>query len=80
MATLVIRSLRKQLEQVRHQPIPQLAQEQNEQQVQPSRIELVNIWNVDASQRAKVSEQHQNEATQVVQRDLTMLSTIHQTP
>jgi hypothetical protein len=48
--------------------------------VQPSRIELVNIWNVDASQRAKVSEQHQNEATQVVQRDLTMLSTIHQTP
>jgi hypothetical protein len=38
------------------------------------------ISNVDAAQRGKVNEQHQNETTQFVQRDLTTLFNIHQTP
>ncbi len=80
MSTIVTRSLRKQLEQVRHQIIPEPVQEQNEQQMQPTRIEIVNVWNVDAIQREKVNEQHQNDATQVVQINLATLSTTHQTP
>jgi hypothetical protein len=43
MSIVVTISLRKQLEQVRHQPIPKPAQEQNEQQVRPMKIELVNV-------------------------------------
>jgi hypothetical protein len=43
MSTIVTRSLRKQLEQVRHQIIPEPVQEQNEQQMQPTRIEIVNV-------------------------------------
>jgi hypothetical protein len=31
--------------------------------VRPMKIELVNVWNVDATQWVKVNEQHQNEAT-----------------
>jgi hypothetical protein len=38
------------------------------------------ISNVDATQRGKVHEQHQNETIQVVQRDLTTPFNIHQTP
>jgi hypothetical protein len=38
------------------------------------------ISNVDAAQRGKVNKQRQNETTQVVQRDLTILFNIHQTP
>jgi hypothetical protein len=48
--------------------------------MQPTRIEIVNVWNVDAIQREKVNEQHQNDATQVVQINLATLSTTHQTP
>jgi hypothetical protein len=38
MSRIVIKSLRKQIEQVRHQPIQEHAQEQNEQQLQPMGI------------------------------------------
>jgi len=56
MSRIVIRSLRKQIEQVRHQPIQKHAQEQNEQQVQPMGNESVNASNMDATQRGKVNE------------------------
>jgi hypothetical protein len=42
MSRVLIRSLRKKLKQVRHQPIQEHAQEQDEQQVQPMGDEHVN--------------------------------------
>jgi hypothetical protein len=48
--------------------------------MQPMGNELVNIKNVDATQKGEVNEQHQNEATQVVHRDLVAFSNTHQTP
>jgi hypothetical protein len=80
MSRIVIKSLRKQIEQVRHQPIQEHAQEQNEQQLQPMGIESVNASNMDATQRGKVNEQNQNVTKQVVQKDAIVLSTIHETP
>jgi hypothetical protein len=80
MSRIVIKSLRKQIEQVRHQPIQEHAQEQNEQQLQPMEIESVNASNMDATQRGKVNEQNQNATKQVVQKYPIVLSTTHQTP
>jgi hypothetical protein len=65
MSRVVIRSLRKQIEQVRHQPIQEHAQEQNEQ-VQPMGNESMNASNMDATQRGEVNEQNQNATKQVV--------------
>ncbi len=80
MSRVVIRSLRKQIEQVRQQPIQEHAQEQNEQQVQPMGNESMNASNMDATQRGEVNEQNQNATKQVVQKDPVVLSTSHQTP
>ncbi len=60
MSRVVIRSLRKQLKQVIHQPIRKHAQEQDEQQMQPMGDERVNVAHMDATQKGKVNEQHQN--------------------
>jgi hypothetical protein len=40
--------------------------------------EPMNAPNMDASQRGKINEQHQNVIDSVVQRDLTTFSTTHQ--
>jgi len=77
MLRVVIRSFRKQIEQVRHQPIQEHAQEQNEQQVQPMGNELVDASHMDATQRGEVNEQNQNATKQVVQKDPIVLSTTH---
>ncbi len=53
--------LGKQLKQVRHQHIPKPTEKQNEQQMQPTGNE--SSINVDATQKGKVNEQHQNETT-----------------
>jgi hypothetical protein len=51
MSRVVIKSLRKQLEQITHQPVSEHAQEQNQQQMQPMGNEHVNAPNIDAIQR-----------------------------
>jgi len=48
MLRVVIKSLKKQLEHVRHQPVQEHAQKQDEQQVQLMGDELVNAPNMDA--------------------------------
>jgi hypothetical protein len=60
MSRMVIKSLIKQLKQVTHQPVLELVQEQDEQQMQPTRNEYLNASNMDATQRGEVDEQHQN--------------------
>jgi hypothetical protein len=49
MSRIVTRNIRKQIEQVRHQPIQEHAQEQDELQVQPMRDDYVNALNMDAA-------------------------------
>ncbi len=39
---------------------------------------LVNALNTNVAQREEVNEQHQNVTKLIMQRNLTMLSTIHQ--
>ncbi len=46
--------------------------------MQPMKNELVNAPNTYATQRGEINEQHQNVVELVVQRDLVVLSTIHQ--
>jgi hypothetical protein len=53
MSRVVTRSLKKQLEQVRHELVPKPTQEQDELQVQPMGNELVNVSNVNATQKEK---------------------------
>ncbi len=78
MSRIVSKNLRKQLKQVKHQHVHEHAQKQDEQQVQPTRDELVNAPNTNATQRGEVNEQHQNVAKPIVQRDPIMFSTTHQ--
>jgi hypothetical protein len=66
MSTVVTRSFKKQLEHVRHQPVQEYAQEQDERQVQPMGDELVNALKMDATQKGEVNEQHQNVAKPIV--------------
>jgi hypothetical protein len=54
MSRVVIRSLRKKLEHVRHQHVPELTQKQDEQ-VQPVGNEPVNAQNTNATQRGEVN-------------------------
>ncbi len=56
MSKVVIRSFRKQLQQVRHQPIQEHAKEQDEQQVQPMGNEPMNAPNMDVTQGGEVNE------------------------
>jgi hypothetical protein len=51
MPRVVIRSFRKQLKHITHQPILKSTQKQNEQQVQPTRIKPMNAPNIDVTQR-----------------------------
>jgi hypothetical protein len=60
MLRVVTKSLKKQLEHVRHQPIQEHAQKQDEQQVQLMGDEPVNAPNMDATLREEINEQHQN--------------------
>jgi hypothetical protein len=46
--------------------------------MQPMGDELVTTPNMDATQRGEINDQHQNVAELIMQRDPTMLSTIHQ--
>jgi hypothetical protein len=45
--------------------------------MQPMEIKHMNALNMDAAQRGKVNEQHQNVVEQVVERDPTVFSTTH---
>jgi hypothetical protein len=78
MSRAITISLIKQLKQVRHQPIQEHAQEQDEQQVQSMGDEPMNAPNMDVTQRGEINEQHQNVIKAVVQRCPTMFSTTHQ--
>jgi hypothetical protein len=60
MTKVVTRSLKKQLEQVKHQHVSKLAQKQDQQQMQPMGNKRVNVPNTNATQRGEVNEQHQN--------------------
>jgi hypothetical protein len=60
MTKVVTRSLKKQLEQVKHQHVSKLAQKQDQQQVQPMGNKHVNVPNTNVTQRGEVNEQHQN--------------------
>ncbi len=78
MSKTIIKSFRKQLKQVKHQPIQEDAQEQDEQQVRPKGDEHVNAPNMDVAQKGKVNEQHQNVAKLVMQSDPRAFSTTRQ--
>lgn len=80
MSRVVTISLKKQLEQVRQELVLKPTQEQDELQVQPMGNELVNVSNVNVAQKENDFEWHQNETTQVVQRNQAVLSNTHQTP
>jgi hypothetical protein len=53
MSRVIIKSLKKQLKRVLHQPFLEPTQKQNGQQVQPIGNELVNASTMDVTQRGK---------------------------
>ncbi len=56
MSRVVIKSLKKQLKQVLHQPFLEPMQKQDGQQVQPMGNELVNASTMDVTQRGEANE------------------------